>query len=103
LTSLQLDLIGYVAASLTTASFVPQAIKTFRTRDVSGISLGMYTLFTVGVALWLAYGVFLGAWPVIIGNVITLTLALGILLMKIKYSTVRDSAIIQRKSDHVEL
>jgi MtN3 and saliva related transmembrane protein len=102
LTSLQLDLIGYVAASLTTASFVPQAIKTFRTRDVSGISLGMYTLFTVGVALWLAYGVLLGAWPVIVGNVITLSLALGILCMKIKYSRASDTALSQKKSEHGE-
>ena len=50
------ELIGYLAACLTTCSFVPQALHTFRTRDVSGISLGMYSVFTVGVALWLAYG-----------------------------------------------
>ena len=48
--------IGFAAAALTTASFVPQAWLTFRTRDVSGISLGMYGAFTVGVALWLVYG-----------------------------------------------
>ena len=51
------DLIGYLAAALTTCSFLPQALHTFRTRDVSGISLGMYSTFTLGVALWLAYGV----------------------------------------------
>jgi MtN3 and saliva related transmembrane protein len=48
-----IDLIGYIAASLTTFSFVPQALKTFRSKDVSGISLGMYSLFASGVALWL--------------------------------------------------
>jgi MtN3 and saliva related transmembrane protein len=82
---LHIDFIGYVAAFLTTFSFVPQAVKTFRTRDVRGISLVMYGCFTAGVALWLAYGVLLAAWPIIIANVITLSLALSILLMKLKY------------------
>ncbi len=79
------DLIGSLAAVLTTASFIPQAWHTFRTRDVSGISLGMYSLFTVGVALWLVYGILLVAWPIIIANVITTSLALTILVMKIRY------------------
>ncbi|NJS37605.1 MAG: SemiSWEET transporter [Brachymonas sp.] len=80
-----IDLIGYIAACLTTFSFIPQALKTFRTRDVSGISLGMYSAFTAGVALWLLYGFMLMAWPIIIANVITLSLALSILLMKLRY------------------
>ncbi len=80
-----IDWIGTFAACLTTASFVPQAWHTFRTRDVSGISLGMYSLFTVGVALWLAYGILLMAWPIIIANVITTSLALMILVMKLLY------------------
>jgi MtN3 and saliva related transmembrane protein len=79
------DWIGTVAACLTTASFVPQAWHTFRTRDVSGISLGMYSLFTVGVALWLVYGILLVAWPIIIANAITTSLALMILVMKLRY------------------
>ncbi|MBS7809110.1 SemiSWEET transporter [Variovorax sp. PCZ-1] len=79
------DLIGTLAACLTTFSFLPQAIKTFRTKDVSGISLSMYSCFTAGVALWLAYGILLGAWPIIIANVITVSLALSILLMKLRY------------------
>ena len=79
------DLIGSLAAVLTTASFIPQAWHTFRTLDVSGISLGMYSLFTVSVALWLVYGVLLVAWPIIIANVITTSLALAILLMKLRY------------------
>jgi MtN3 and saliva related transmembrane protein len=77
------DSLGYVAASLTTLSFVPQAWHTFQTRDVSGISLGMYSAFTLGVLLWLVYGVMLGAWPMIVANVITLALATGILVMKL--------------------
>ena len=68
------DLIGYLAAALTTCSFLPQALHTFRTRDVSGISLGMYSTFTLGVALWLAYGVALAAWPIVVANAITLAL-----------------------------
>jgi MtN3 and saliva related transmembrane protein len=77
------DWLGYLAASLTTLSFVPQAWHTFRTRDVAGISLGMYSAFTAGVALWLLYGVALGAWPVIVANFVTLALAAAILAMKI--------------------
>ncbi len=77
------DLLGYLAASLTTLSLLPQAWLTFRTRDVSGISLGMYSAFTLGVALWLAYGIALGARPVIAANAVTLALATAILAMKI--------------------
>jgi len=79
------ELVGYAAAFLTTCSFVPQAWLTFRTRDVSGVSLGMYAVFTLGVALWLLYGLLLAAWPVVIANAVTLALAGGILLMKIRY------------------
>jgi MtN3 and saliva related transmembrane protein len=77
--------IGCLAACLTTISFVPQAWHTFRTRNVNGISLSMYSLFTVGVALWLVYGILLLAWPIIIANAITTTLALAILTMKLRY------------------
>ena len=80
-----IDWVGSVAAFLTTASFIPQAWQTFRTRDVSGISLGMYSLFNVGVALWLVYGILLMAWPIIIANSITTSLALMILVMKLQY------------------
>jgi MtN3 and saliva related transmembrane protein len=75
--------LGYVAAALTTFSFVPQAWHTFQTRDVSGISLGMYSAFTLGVLLWLIYGVLLGAWPLIVANFVTLALASCILSMKL--------------------
>ena len=81
------DLCGYFAACLTTLSFVPQAWLTFRSKDVSGVSLGMYSVFTVGVALWLAYGILLGAWPVVLANAITLALAVAILVMKLLYRT----------------
>lgn len=79
------ELIGYCAACLTTFSFAPQAWLTFRTRDVRGISLGMYSVFAAGVALWLAYGLLLGAWPIVAANAVTLALALAILAMKLRY------------------
>ena len=79
------EVIGYIAAALTTASFVPQAWKTFRTKDVSGISLGMYSMFTLGITLWLVYGLMLRAWPIVIANVVTISLACTILAMKIRY------------------
>jgi MtN3 and saliva related transmembrane protein len=82
---LTIDSIGYLAALLTTCSFVPQVWHTFRTRDVSGISLGMYAVFACGVALWLAYGLLLAAWPIVAANGITLALALVILGMKLRY------------------
>lgn len=75
--------LGYVAAALTTGSFVPQAVLTLRTRDVSGISLSMYAAFTTGVALWLLYGLRLGEWPIVAANAVTLVLALVILVTKV--------------------
>ena len=79
------DVFGSLAACLTTVSFLPQAWHSFRTRDVSGVSLGMYSLFTAGVALWLVYGLLLRAWPIVVANAITLALALAILWMKLVY------------------
>jgi MtN3 and saliva related transmembrane protein len=81
-----IDIIGFAAAVLTTISFLPQALHTYRTRDVAGISLAMYSAFTLGIALWLVYGLFLGARPVILANAVTLLLATAILAMKIRYS-----------------
>lgn len=81
------EALGYAAAILSTASFVPQVWHTFRSRDVSGISLGMYSVFVVGVSMWLGYGVLLGSWPMVIANAVTLTLALAILGMKLRFGT----------------
>ena len=77
--------IGYVAATLTTLSFVPQAIKTIRSKDTHGISLGMYAMFTVGIVFWLAYGFVLMSWPMIVANIITLMLSATILTLKLRY------------------
>lgn len=80
-----MEWIGTCAAVLTTGSFIPQAWLIFRTRRVDGISLGMYSAFTLGVALWLVYGVAMGSWPITIANAITLTLASAILVMRLRY------------------
>ena len=81
---MDLDLLGYLAAFLTTASFVPQAWKVIRTRETHALSLAMYMMFSAGVALWLAYGILLDSWPLIAANGVTLLLALIILVMKIR-------------------
>ena len=77
--------LGYMAAVLTTLSFVPQAIKTIRSRDTRSISLSMYLMFTVGIGFWLAYGIAIGSWPMIGSNVVTLLLAGTILGLKLRY------------------
>ena len=87
-----IDLVGYLAAFLTTVSFLPQAWLTFKTKNASGISLGMYSAFTLGIAMWLGYGVLMHAWPVICANAITLALALLILSMRLRYGAVPPPA-----------
>jgi len=79
------SIIGFVAATLTTISFVPQVIKIWRSRSTHDVSLGMYALFTLGIAMWLAYGLLIHSWPVILANFITLLLAGTVLLMKLKF------------------
>ncbi|PKO52751.1 MAG: hypothetical protein CVU26_06040 [Betaproteobacteria bacterium HGW-Betaproteobacteria-2] len=78
------NLIGFLAATLTTIAFIPQVIKVWRTRSTRDVSIGMYTLFTAGVALWFCYGLMIGSWPVIMANVVTLVLAGLVLIMKIR-------------------
>ena len=77
--------IGGIAATLTTCSFIPQVWRVWQTRHTKDISLLMYTLFTLGVALWLAYGILLGSWPIIVANGVTLLLAGTVLLMKLRF------------------
>lgn len=77
------DLIGYIAAFLTTLSFFPQALKTLRSRDTHSISLRMYLLFTTGVMLWSIYGWMVGDGPVLIANLITLVPAVIVLALKL--------------------
>ena len=80
-----IEWLGTCAALLTTGSFIPQAWLIFRTRQVQGISVGLYSAFTLGVALCLLYGVALASWPIIMANAVTLTLASAILIMRVRY------------------
>ena len=82
---MNLEWFGYAAAILTTGSFVPQAVMTIRSRNTSGISLAMYVIFTLGVALWLLYGIALKSGPMILANSVTLALAGTILALKLRF------------------
>ncbi|MEQ1767175.1 MAG: SemiSWEET transporter [Methylotenera sp.] len=79
------DLIGYISAFLTTLAFLPQALHSWKTRDLSGVSLPMYSLFSLGVLGWLVYGLLISSWPIILANSITLVLACAVLALKLKH------------------
>lgn len=83
-------LIGLAAAACTTAAFIPQAIKVIRTKDTRSLSLPMYIIFTVGVLLWLVYGILVKDIPVMAANVVTLTFSLVILVSIIIYRKKAD-------------
>lgn len=85
------ELIGLVAAMLTTISFLPQTLMVLRTGRTDGISLAMYALFTTGVVGWLAYGILVDSLPVILANAITLALAATILCLKVRAVLARDA------------
>ncbi|WP_432743203.1 SemiSWEET transporter [Methylobacter sp. G7] len=87
------EIFGYLAATLTTASFVPQAILTIKTRDTASLSLGMYSTFTLGVFCWLIYGIHLGDKAIIVANAITLLLAASILCFKIYNLTIKKEPL----------
>lgn len=78
-------LIGLVATACTALAFLPQVIKTWRTRSTGDLSLPMFLLMTFGVFLWLVYGVVLRDLPLIIGNAVTLLLSGSILFCKLRY------------------
>lgn len=78
------QLIGPLAANLTTISFVPQVIQVLKTKNTEGISLGMYALFVSGVFLWLIHGIMIQDWPIIAANAVTFVLASIVLYTKIK-------------------
>lgn len=82
---LNVDMVGYLAAILTTISFVPQALLTWKHKHADGVSLGMYLIFTAGITCWLLYGICLHATPIILANAVTLVLAGFILVMKLRF------------------
>ena len=79
------DLLGTIAGVLTTVAFVPQVWGVWKTRSTRDISLGMYLVFTTGVGFWLAYGLVLGAWPIIVANLVTLILTGTVLVLKLRH------------------
>ncbi|MFC3050796.1 SemiSWEET transporter [Kordiimonas pumila] len=83
--ALHIDTLGYGAAFLTTISFIPQALKVWREDNTSAISLGMYSLFVMGILLWLVYGAYIANYPITVANGITLCLAVSILYKKLQH------------------
>lgn len=79
------NLLGMVAGTLTTIAFIPQVVRIWRTRSTHDISLSMFCIFSFGVACWLLYGIALGAWPIIVANLVTLALSLTVLYFKLLY------------------
>jgi MtN3 and saliva related transmembrane protein len=78
-------IVGYVAGALTTISFVPQVVKAWKMRETRDLSLAMLVLFAVGVILWTLYGIWVGSLPIIVANIITFTLILVLLGLKLWY------------------
>ncbi|WP_405222032.1 MULTISPECIES: SemiSWEET family sugar transporter [unclassified Dokdonia] len=80
-----IEIIGLVAATLTTAAFLPQVYQTWKTKDVSGLSLPMFTMFFVGIVFWLVYGVLKESLAIILANAVTVISSFLLLYFKIKY------------------
>ena len=83
--SLSVELLGFVAAALTTLCWLPQTIRAVRARDTASLSLSTFAVFAAGIFLWLVYGVMIGSWPVIVANVFTLALNLVIVFQKLRH------------------
>jgi MtN3 and saliva related transmembrane protein len=78
-------IIGYIAGTLTTASFIPQVIRSWKLKETRDISLAMLVLFAIGVILWTLYGIWIDSLPIIAANAVTLCLILFLLWMKIRF------------------
>ena len=79
------ELLGYVAAVCTTVAFVPQVVKTYKSKSAESLSLGMFLFFTSGVVLWLVYGFMINEYPIIVANLFTLVLAVILIYFKLRY------------------
>jgi MtN3 and saliva related transmembrane protein len=79
------EIIGYLAAAFGTFAFLPQVIKTWKTRSTKDLSLGMYVVFCIGVVFWLTYGILIKSWPLIIGNIVSTIFGSIILFFKMKH------------------
>lgn len=86
-----IEVLGLAAGCMTTCSFIPQVVRTYRSRSVSDISLRMYLLLCAGIAMWVVYGIMIGSVSVVAANSVSLCLTLAILVMKIKFRHERNS------------
>ena len=80
----QVELIGFLAGTLTTLSFIPQVVKTWKTKSAGDLSLGTLIIFSAGVTLWLTYGLLLHSWPMICSNALTLAESAFLAVMKVR-------------------
>ncbi|MFA7074034.1 MAG: SemiSWEET transporter [Endomicrobiaceae bacterium] len=80
-----IEVLGYISAVLTTIAFIPQILKTFKTKSAKDVSMGMFVIFTAGVFLWIIYGLLTNTKPVLIANIIIFCLSLTQIILKIKY------------------
>lgn len=79
------EILGLVAGACTTIAFLPQVLKTWKSRSAKDLSLSMFSLFCLGVFLWLVYGILQGDVPVIAANLLTLVLASSLLFFKLRF------------------
>ena len=86
------DSLGLVAGTLTTIAFVPQVLKIWVSKSAEDVSILMFAVFSLGVLLWLAYGIALGAWPIIVANVVTLVLSVLVMVLKYRYRDHSDDS-----------
>ncbi len=93
-----INVIGFAAATCTTISFLPQLIRVIKLRSARDVSLVMFTIFSIGTALWLVYGLFAHSLPVTLANAITFALSLTILILKIKYDAAYERALKKGES-----
>ncbi len=93
-----IDMIGFAAATCTTISFLPQLLRVLKLRSARDISLGMFSIFSFGTALWLIYGILSRSVPVAVANAVTFILASWILILKIKYDAAYERA--EKKAEH---
>jgi MtN3 and saliva related transmembrane protein len=89
------NFIGYVAASLTTFCFLPQLVHTFKTKSVKDLHVGALILFDLGLAFWLAYGIYLHSWPMILANTVTLGFQLALLRLKFRYGKSKQPSEVE--------
>jgi MtN3 and saliva related transmembrane protein len=83
---METDILGFLAGVITTISFVPQVVRTYRNKSGRDISLWMMLLFALGITLWLIYGLLLMSLPIILANAVTLVLVMAILVLKLYYA-----------------